>query len=61
MNKKYYIAPSVKVEYVETESLCAASGSGISYDGGAGSFGNPTPGGNADEACGKLHINDVWE
>lgn len=61
MNKKYYIAPSVKVEYVETESLCAASGSGISNDGGAGMFGDPTPGGDAGEACGKLQINDVWE
>ena len=61
MNKKYYIAPAVKVEYVETESLCAASGNGISDDGGAGSFGNPTSEGNADEACGKLQVNDVWE
>lgn len=61
MNKKYYIAPSVKVEYVETESLCAASGNGISNDGGTGSLGNPTPGGNAGEACGKIQINDVWE
>ena len=61
MNKKYYIAPSVKVEYVETESLCAASGNGISYDGGTGSLGNPTLGGNAGEACGKIQINDVWE
>lgn len=61
MNKKYYIAPSVKVEYVETESLCAASGNGISNDGVTGSLGNPTLGGNADEACGKIQINDVWE
>lgn len=60
MNKKYYIAPSVKVEYVETESLCAASGNGVSDDGGEGVFGDSTKG-NADEACGKIQINDVWE
>ena len=60
MNKKYYIAPSVKVEYVETESLCAASGSGVSDDGGTGVFGD-SPKGDAGEACGKIQINDVWE
>lgn len=60
MNKKYYIAPSVKVEHVETESLCAASGSGIINEGGAAVFGDSNKG-DADEACGKIQINDVWE
>lgn len=60
MNKKYYIAPSVKVEYVETESLCAASGSGVSNDGVTAVFGD-SPKGDAGEACGKIQINDVWE
>ncbi len=60
MNKKYYIAPSVKVEYVETESLCAASGSGVFDNGGTAVFGDSNKG-DAGEACGKIQINDVWE
>ena len=59
MNKKYYIAPAVAVEPVENENLCAASGGSASED----VLGPITPSGkdDADKACGKIQINDVWE
>ena len=58
MEKKYYVAPAVMVEKMEMESLCAAS---LSNDGTRGTFSDPVTDGDASEACGKLHINDVWE
>lgn len=61
MNKKYYVAPAIAVEHVETESLCAAVSGGVSNDGTKGTFSDPVLDGDAGQACGKLQINDVWE
>ena len=58
MKKKYYVAPAIMVQKMELETLCAGS---LNANATQGSFSDPVLDGDASEACGKLHINDVWE
>ena len=58
MNKKIYSTPNTEVTRIEMQGFVAAS---LTGDGKQGSFSDPDLEGDADEACGNLNINNLWE
>lgn len=62
MNKKTYNTPITEVTHIDMDSFLAAS-PGVNANGTSGNLDSNgvVKDADADEACGKITINDVWE